>query len=55
MDLRVPDDGEDLREQLPDFNDERYPQDSPAGTFRGTKVLLKQLMFSDDIDWEHFI
>ena len=53
MDLHLPGDEENpRREPLPDFNDERYPQDDPTGTFRGTKIKLSELVTSDDIAWE---
>jgi hypothetical protein len=43
---------EDERQPLPDFNDKNFPQDNPAGTFRGVKVPLRKLVFDSDINWE---
>ena len=51
MDLRLPDDDSDLRPPLPNFNDERWPQDSREGTFRGTRVELKHLV-DGEVDWD---
>lgn len=52
MDLVVGDVADELRPPFPDFNDANFPQDRPAGTFRGIKVTLRDLLVDDDIDWE---
>lgn len=58
--LALPGDEEDEQQPLPDFNDKNFPQDNPAGTFRGVKVTLRELVLGSDINWDmqfdaHFV
>ena len=45
-------DEENERQPLPPFNDKTFPQDSPAGTFRGVTVCLCELIAGSDVDWD---
>ena len=59
MDLRLPDEEQERRQPFPNFNDRQYSQNIPTGTFRATKVSLRDLVGNSEVDWdivltEHF-